>query len=143
PDSFLIGGKNIVDNFELLYRLSMKLDRETYEVFLLVITREKKKKENRVDVLLEWRTETQLARAFDENYIRCGYVPQFVVDCCRIMLKRQMESVKTSTCRAHGSVIAPIGIPHNLSLVVRGNRFVEPFIPGSTKGFPAHTKTTG
>lgn len=107
-----------MDDSEFLYKLSVRLDCTTYKVFLLVINQEKKKKENYVDSLLEQRTETQLARAFDENYIKCGYVPRFVVDHCRIMLSRRTESTKAIVRHTHSSVTESIRAPRSLSFEV-------------------------
>lgn len=98
----------------------MKLDCATFEVFLLVIAQETKKENN---CLIEGRTVAELARAFDDNYIKCGYVPRFVVDHCREIL-RQYERFSRATARPVGESggASHPRIPEHFSLVVRENR---------------------
>lgn len=77
---------------------------------------------NENNCLIEGRTTVELARAYDNNYIKCGYVPRFVVDHCREML-RQYEHFSQATAeqvRKLGTASC-LRIPEPLSLVVRAN----------------------
>jgi hypothetical protein len=116
-----------MDDLGLLYKVSVRLNCETLEVFQIVIAREKRKKDNCVDALLEWRTEAQLVEAFNRNYINCAYVPQFVIDHCRSMLSRQIEPARTSVRRIYGGNSGSLRTPRHLSLAVREKHSPEQF----------------
>ncbi|MEX0933533.1 MAG: hypothetical protein WDZ74_02135 [Candidatus Paceibacterota bacterium] len=97
----------------------MKLNCTTFGVFLLVVAQEKRKENSS---LIHGRSVIQLAHAFNNNYIKCGYVPQFVIDHCREMLGVYENSTRAVIERmGFQETVSHPRTPSHLSFVLRRN----------------------
>ena len=109
----------IVDDSRVLYQLSLALDCTTYEVLLLIFVREDREKNAR---LVGDRTVLQLSWAFNENYIRHGYIPEFLVALCRKMLEQVGSFSQRTTRPAIITDTSLVHIPRPLSPTAKGQR---------------------